>query len=407
MQFSVVASATNRLIGMAKIMRLAFNGDDLSSITASLTKRIQADSQDAAALMDLSVVLQLTGRPQLAIALQTEALQLNQIFELDSEPSQPALKLLVIMGPGEVMANTPIEFLVEESDIALSYLYLGEGLPIPNEIPEHDLAFVAVCESDQSKFLLAQLDSVMRLWPKPFINSPARIAELSRNRVSERLSSAKGIAASCARRLNRLQTRNIDLQYGSNGNPFPVIARPVNSHAGHGLCKLDDCDQVDEYLETHDSDEFFVAPFIDYRSSDGLFRKYRIAVIDGQPFAAHMAISRHWMVHYLNADMLNNAKNRDVEAEFMSNFDSDFGAKHRKSLAEIDRRMGLDFYSIDCAETPDGKLLVFELDSGAVVHSMDSVELFPYKAPQMESVYAAFRRMLRTRVSQGMKRMAA
>jgi len=61
----------------------------------------------------------------------------------------------------------------------------------------------------------------------------------------------------------------------------------------------------------------------------------------------------------------------------------------------------------DCSETPDGKLLVFEVDSGAVVHSMDSAELFPYKAPQMESVFAAFRKMLRTRASQGMKGMAA
>lgn len=407
MQFPIANIATNRLIGMAKIMRLAFNGDDLSRITSSLGKRIETDSQDAAALMDLSVVLQVTGRPQLAIELQTEALQLNQIFELDSNPRHPALKLLVIMGPGEVMANTPIEFLVEESDISLSFLYLGEGLPIPNAIPEHDLAFVAVCESDQSQFLLAQLDQIMRLWPKPFINSPARIAELSRNRVSERLASADGIVASCARRLNRLETRNLDLQFKGNGSSFPVIARPVNSHAGHGLCKLDDSDQVAEYLETQDSNEFFVAAFIDYRSKDGLFRKYRIAVIDGQPFAAHMAISHHWMVHYLNADMLNNAKNRDTEAEFMLNFDGDFGARHRQSLAEIDRRIGLDYYSIDCAETSDGRLLVFELDNGAVVHSMDSVDLFPYKAPQMESVFAAFRKMLRTRANQGMKRMAA
>ena len=91
----------------------------------------------------------------------------------------------------------------------------------------------------------------------------------------------------------------------------------------------------------------------------------------------------------------------------MSNFDSDFGVRHRRSLAEIDRRIGLDYYSIDCAETIDGQLLVFELDNGAVVHSMDSVDLFPYKGPQMEFVFAAFRKMLRTRANQGMKRNVA
>jgi hypothetical protein len=37
---------------------------------------------------------------------------------------------------------------------------------------------------------------------------------------------------------------------------------------------------------------------------------------------------------------------------------------------------------------------VFELDPGAVVHSMDPVDLFPYKQAQMQKVFRAFREML-------------
>jgi glutathione synthase/RimK-type ligase-like ATP-grasp enzyme len=187
---------------------------------------------------------------------------------------------------------------------------------------------------------------------------------------------------------------------------FPVIVRPVNSHAGHGLSKLEDCEQVAEYLAANDSEEFFAAPFIDYRSQDGMYRKYRIAVVDGKPFAAHMAISQHWMVHYLNADMLQSQRNRNSEAKFMSSFDIDFAVKHRAALQAMDLRIGLDYYSIDCAETPDERLLVFELDSGAVVHSMDSVELFPYKGPQMQRVFGAFHQMLR-RKSIGAQKLSA
>jgi hypothetical protein len=69
-------------------------------------------------------------------------------------------------------------------------------------------------------------------------------------------------------------------------------------------------------------------------------------------------------------------------------------AKHKLAFAAIDRKIGLDYYSIDCAETRDGKLLVFELDSGAVVHAMDPIHLFPYKAPQMMRVFDAFQKML-------------
>ncbi len=384
------------LIGLANIMRLAFHGDNLSSITTELLKRIELDSSDSAAMLDLSVVFQLNAKPELAIELQWEALRQHQYFELASNSSNPSLRLLAIMGPGEIMANTPIDFLVEDASISLSFLYLGEGLPVPSQIPEHDVAFVAVCESDRSQFLLKQLGEIMTYWPRPFLNLPSRIAQLSRDRVNEQLLTARGTVTSESRRVNRQEALRL---VSSGADRFPMIARPVDSHAGHGLAKFDDRTQAMEYLARDESDAFFVAPFLDYRSHDGLYRKYRIVIIDGNPFAAHMAISHHWMVHYLNADMLNNEANRDTEARFMQDFDVAFATKHRNALQEIDERIGLDYYAIDCAETRTGELIVFEIDSGAVVHSMDSVWLFPYKRPQMQRVFEAFQKMLRQHAS--------
>jgi len=60
-------------------------------------------------------------------------------------------------------------------------------------------------------------------------------------------------------------------------------------------------------------------------------------------------------------------------------------------------RVGLDYFTLDCAETKNGELLVFEADNTAVVHNMDSPELFPYKPPQMRRIFAAFVDMLRAR----------
>jgi len=381
---------------------MAFSGDNLAALTNELVGRIQSDESDAAALLDLSIVMQLNAHPDVALELQSQALHLHQYYRLASNSLRPTLRLLAIMGPGEVMANTPIEFLIEESDVSLELLYLGEGLPVPAYLPEHDVAFVAVCESDQNQQLLHDLNEVMQHWPKPFINAPSAIAQLSRNDVSKNLATIAGLVASDARRLTRAETSTL-----ANCDCFPLIARPVNSHAGFGLEKLANQADLIQFLKTQASEEFFVAPFIDYRSADGWFRKYRIAVVQGQSFAAHMAISQNWMVHYLNADMLQNSKNRDEEAAFMHSFDSTFAVKHHLALQEIDRRIGLDYYSIDCAETTDGRLLVFELDSGAVVHCMDHVDIFPYKAPQMKRVFSAFQQMLKRRIRSNSKRLAA
>jgi hypothetical protein len=61
--------------------------------------------------------------------------------------------------------------------------------------------------------------------------------------------------------------------------------------------------------------------------------------------------------------------------------------------------MGLDYLVLDCGETRDGRLLLFEADQCMVVHAMDSSDLFPYKAPQMRKVFDAFARMLKARAS--------
>ncbi len=387
------APQTNRcqsLLGLAKIMRMAFDGDDLELLYNSLAERIQQDSTDAAAMLDMNVVLQLRAQSEIALELQWQGLQQQQHYRLASNPVQPAVRVLAIMSPGEVMANTPIEFLLESSDVALETLYIGAGLPMVHDIPKHDVAFVAVCESDKNQALLRQLHQLMEYWPQPHVNSPARIAELARNRVAENLREVEGVEVVQAQRFSRAALKSVkDL-----GLAFPIIVRPVDSHAGRGLSKIESTGELSSYLIEHLDDEFFVAPFVDYRSADGQYRKYRIASVAGRAYPAHMAVSPRWMVHYLNADMLDSAANRKQEAKFMDSFDWEFGAKHGPALAAIDQIIKLDYYSLDCAETKDGRLLVFELDSGAVVHAMDPIALFAYKRPHMQKLFSAFRALL-------------
>ena len=55
----------------------------------------------------------------------------------------------------------------------------------------------------------------------------------------------------------------------------------------------------------------------------------------------------------------------------MADFDAGFALRHAAALADIDARIGLDYFGIDCAETPDGRLLVFEVDIAMIVHAMD------------------------------------
>ena len=51
----------------------------------------------------------------------------------------------------------------------------------------------------------------------------------------------------------------------------------------------------------------------------------------------------------------------------------------------------------DARKSSDGRLLIFEADTGMVVHDMDPVDLFPYKLPQMRRVFSAFQQAVRGR----------
>ena len=78
----------------------------------------------------------------------------------------------------------------------------------------------------------------------------------------------------------------------------------------------------------------------------------------------------------------------------MLHFDEQFAARHRATLLEINRRIGLDYVGIDCAETADGELLIFEIDNAMIVHGMDPVDKFAYKKPVMQKVFTGFRALL-------------
>jgi len=386
------------LQGLARLMTLAFQGVDLAPLATALIQRATASEADADALMDLSTVLQLQGLRQLGMATQAHALKAKRLFELRPE-GEARIRLLAIMAPGDLMTNTPLEFLIADSDIALSMLYVMPDEPLPAELPAHDVVFIAMSESDPTRTLLDSLATVTDSWQTPVVNRPVRIPNTSRTRAFRLLDGAPGISIPATARVTRQQLEEVAAGAQSvravfADAAFPLIVRPVDSHAGQGLEKIDSAQDFATYMRETVGGEFFVSRFIDYRGKDGFFRKYRIVLIDGVAYPGHMGVSEHWMIHYLNAGMAESARKRAAEERFMRDFRSDFGRRHATALRAVGERFGLDYLVIDCGETESGDLLIFELCTGAVVHAMDPVDVFPYKRPHMDAIFAAFRAML-------------
>jgi len=58
--------------------------------------------------------------------------------------------------------------------------------------------------------------------------------------------------------------------------------------------------------------------------------------------------------------------------------------------------LGLEYFAIDCAELPDGSLLIFEADVAMIIHDLDPPGLYPYKKGQMKTVFDAFEAYLKS-----------
>jgi hypothetical protein len=384
------------------LLRQVFEGGDIVPLIQAELDKLHTDVTDAGAYITLSMLYQLAGHKENGLACQEAGLHYARLFR---QPAPGAtLRLVVVCAPGDLMTNTPVELLLEGLPVEIIRLYVDTLGGVPDMAPDHDVALFAIGESDETRPALERLHAFKTHWPRPVLNDPRSILDLSRDRLWRKLDGAEGLMVPPTVRVTGGALMGVArgdraLTDVLPGGEYPLIIRPVGSHAGKELEKIDGPEALADYVIRSRLRTAYVSRFVDYASADGRWRKYRVAFIDGQPHLAHMAIGDHWMVHYLNAGMAENAEKRAEEAAAMAGFDEGFAARHAGAFKALHERLGLDYFAIDCAELPDGRLLVFEADISMIVHALDPEAVYPYKRPQMAKVFKAFEAMLRAKAA--------
>jgi hypothetical protein len=388
-------------IGLVRLTKAAEAGHDLRPLWRRLVTRLLDGSIEAGEGLDLSLIAQLLGDKEAGLAIQQTILASHQLYRSPCAARPPRLRVLALAAATDMGSNTPIEFLLEGSGIESTTLYVMPEIDWPDWLPPHDVAMVIASDSDDCRGALDKIARAAPNWPRPLLNPPGLVGSLDRDKLHGLLDGIEGLEIPQTTCVTREQLLGLSPSAPLSGIisdlAFPVIVRPRGSHAGRGLAKIDDCKAIERYLDEHPDNLFFVSRFVDYRGDDGLFRKYRIVLIDGQPYACHLAIADRWDIWYLNAEMAASASKRLEEEIFMRTFDAGFAERHRAAFSGLSKRVGLDYFTIDCAETRDGSLLIFEADNTAIVHDMDPPDVFPYKVPQMRKVFDAFAAMLHRR----------
>ncbi len=351
----------------------------------------------AAAHVALADLLDAIPEEAMARRHRLEAVRFQTVYAAGAASNAAVRRVLVLATTGGAIENAPLDLVVNPARTALHRWYLAGA--DPGELPPYDVIFNGIEEMESSAGAIALASEVAAKATVPVINDPKRLVRLRRSRLRESLAGVEGCVVPQAIRASRAQLESADPAAAELlGIAFPVVVRPVDRHRGEGCERLAHAGELAAYLGRHRSEHYNVAPFVEYRSDDGYYRKYRIAVVDGRPFPYHLAISEAWMVHYLGSPTAERGWMRREEEAFLADPGSVF-ERWEQPFAAIAQALGMEYFGVDCARLADGSVLVFECGTAMLIHCLDGAEALAYKYRYVPRIFDAVERMLDARIA--------
>ena len=347
-------------------------------------RALDIDPEQPEAALVLSELLFDVGEHAASEHYRKHALSQKQLYLAGPHSRGASCNVLVLDAPAPWAENTPLEFMIDPHAAALHRLYLT-GDPLP-ELPAYDVIFNAIGEAERAHPAIERARQFIATSDKRVINRPAQLWKTGRPHLAAALSDVHRCTAARTRRITRAQLQGCVA--------FPMLARPIDTHAGRGLERIDDANALAEYLARHDDRRFDVTPFIEYVSADGFYRKYRVVLVDGKPYPYHLAISPHWMVHYIKTPTASVGWMRTEEERFLREPAAVFPSWER-TFTEMADAIGLEYFGVDCTLLPDGNVLVFEADAAMLVHCREPSE--SYKHQYVPRIFRAVEALLAKR----------
>ena len=145
------------------------------------------------------------------------------------------------------------------------------------------------------------------------------------------------------------------------GHRYPVLLRPAGSHGSTGLVRAGD--DTDVAAAAGAVGTCTVTDFVDFRSEDGLWRKYRMVYAGGTLFRRHLLIDQQWNVVGNSRFFMHERGLLDEEREWLGRPVAPEADSVDARVREQFEAMELDFGVIDYALLPDGELVIFELNA--------------------------------------------
>lgn len=197
------------------------------------------------------------------------------------------------------------------------------------------------------------------------INRPEAIQQTRRDLVTQALDNIDGVETPKTIRFSPKTPEDVRQQIADNFSG-PVLLREAGTHGGKSLIKIDCPDDIEKHLYPLplDGRPYYLIEFKNFTSQDGLYRKFRIVVIEGVPYLRHMLIHNHWMVHRTARTFMSSRKALlQEEKQWIETFYKKPPSALVNKIESIADRLKLDYFGIDCNLDDDDNLLIFEANA--------------------------------------------
>ena len=261
------------------------------------------------------------------------------------------------------------------------HFFRQQGRP---KLRNYDCVVNLVTDPDQNPKVLENLRKLLRGYAGRIVNRPDAVLQSGRDQVAKTLAGTPGLIVPRTLRL-RIDKPDIAVRAVERaGLQFPVIVRRAGTHTGMIVGVFDDLASL--RAACGGEGDHIVTEFVDFRSGDGLYRKYRSFFIGRHIILRHMLLSDQWNVHAKERERFLSEwpELLDEERALFETAQGCFPDAVLQCQRAIRERMPLDFFGMDYGIVPDGRVVLFEANA--------TMNFFPFVAdPRVAHVKRCYR----------------
>jgi hypothetical protein len=276
-----------------------------------------------------------------------------------------------------LLGNNDLNELIGEPGVPLvqltSEFLKRTSLPVVTSYP---CLINQISDADRNRRTLEHLDRMLSGYRGRIVNRPSEVLKTSRDRMAKTLAGTPGLRVPKVARLRGPD--QVESKIEEAGLAFPIIVRRTGTHGGKIVGLFDSMDDLRR--EAPPDEDLFATEYADYRSADGLYRKYRVCMLGGSIILRHMIASDGWNVHGRDRRrvMLGRPDLRDEERGLLQKRAQAFSKSVVEALSEIRKRVSLDYFGVDFGIDADGALVLFEANATMEYHSPIADPEFAY-----------------------------